>query len=86
MADGLSILQRHLQDKTYLVGNEITLADVVVVSTLLYPFKLVCDKEYLNPFGNVTRWFNTCAQQPQFQAVVGQVTMCRKEPRAPGQV
>lgn len=79
----MTILQQHLEDKTYLVGNEITLADIVVVSTLLYPFKLVCDKEFLGPFGNVTRWFDTCVKQPEFRAVVGQVSMCKKEPKAP---
>lgn len=85
LAAGLGLLQEHLKDKTYLVGDEITLADIVVVSTLLYPFKLVCDKEYLKHFDNVTRWFQTCVEQPEFQAVLGKVTMCKKEPKVPGQ-
>ena len=46
------------------MGNQITLADIVVVSTLLYPMKLVCDKNYLKPFTNVVRWFQTCVNQP----------------------
>lgn len=85
LAAGLGVLQKHLQDKTYLVGDDITLADIAVASTLLYPFKLVCDKPYLQPFDHVQRWFATCVNQPEFLAVVGQVTMCKKEMKVAGQ-
>lgn len=78
-------LNTHLADKTHLVGNQVTLADIVVVSTLLYPFKLVADKAYLKPYEHVLRWFQTCVQQPEFQQVIGTVTMCKKELMAPGQ-
>lgn len=85
VAKALSVLDAYLLDKTYLVGDSVTLADIVIVSTLLYPFKLVCDKSFLKPFGNVTRWFSTCVNQPQFKSVVGDVPMCKKELTAPGQ-
>eukprot|EP00549_Striatella_unipunctata_P011610 CAMPEP_0118695642 /NCGR_PEP_ID=MMETSP0800-20121206/13320_1 /TAXON_ID=210618 ORGANISM="Striatella unipunctata, Strain CCMP2910" /NCGR_SAMPLE_ID=MMETSP0800 /ASSEMBLY_ACC=CAM_ASM_000638 /LENGTH=414 /DNA_ID=CAMNT_0006594497 /DNA_START=56 /DNA_END=1300 /DNA_ORIENTATION=+ len=85
LASALEVLNAHLVDKTYLVGDAITLADIVVASALLYPMKLVCDKAYLKPFGNVVRWFQTCVNQPAFKAVVGEVTMCKKELLAPGQ-
>eukprot|EP00978_Attheya_sp_CCMP212_P019755 scaffold55662_cov53-Attheya_sp.AAC.4 len=85
LAAALAIINDHLLDKTYLVGDQITLADICVVSALLYPMKLVCDKAYLKPFGNVVRWFQTCVNQPEFKAVVGSVTMCKKEMPAAGQ-
>lgn len=85
LAKGLAVLNGYLQTKTYLVGDQVTLADIVVASTLLYPMKLVCDKAYLKPFGNVVRWFQTCVHQPEFSAVVGEVTMCKKEVTAAGQ-
>lgn len=85
LAAGLTILNNHLLDKTYLVNDQITLADIVVASTLLYPFKLVCDKNYLKPFGNVARWFQTCVNQPEFKQVIGTVNMCKKETMAEGQ-
>jgi elongation factor 1-gamma len=68
-----------------LVTDQISLADIVVASTLLYPFKLVADKSFLKPYGNVVRWFQTCVNQAEFQQVVGQVTMCKKELTAAGQ-
>jgi elongation factor 1-gamma len=85
LAAALGVLDSYLLDKTYLVNHQITLADIVVASTLLYPFKLVADKNYVKPFTNVTRWFQTCVNQPEFQQVVGQVTLCKKELLAPGQ-
>ena len=85
LAAGLKVLDNQLKGKKYLVGERITLADIVVASTLLYPFKLVCDKAYLKPFNNVSRWFQACVDEPEFKQVVGQVAMCKKETMAPGQ-
>jgi len=85
LATALGKLNDYLLTKTYLVGDKITLADISVASALLYPMKLVCDKAYLKPFGNVVRWFTTCVNQPEFQKVVGTVAMCKKETLAAGQ-
>jgi len=85
LAAGLTTLNNHLLTKTYLVGDQITLADITVASALLYPMKLVCDKAYLKPFGNAVRWFTTCVNQPEFKKVLGDVVMCKKETMAAGQ-
>lgn len=75
----LKLAQDHLANgKTYLVNDQITLADIVLASTLLYPFKLVCDKAFLKPYDNVVRWFQTCVNQPQFTTVVGKIEMFEK--------
>lgn len=75
----LAVINKHLADKTYLVGNAITLADIAVVSTLVYPFKFVADKAYRKAFPNVMRWFDTCVNQKQFLSVIGTVALCEKE-------
>lgn len=67
----LGVLESHLEDKTYLVGHKITLADITVVSALVYPYKFVMDPAYRAQFPNVMRWFTTCVAQPQFEAVIG---------------
>ena len=51
----LGALQSHLASTTYLVGQTITLADIVVACSLLNAFKLVLDSTYLQPFGSVVR-------------------------------
>jgi len=84
LASALTILNSHLADKTYLVGDAITLADICIVSALLYPMKLVCDKAYLKPFTNVVRWFNTCVNQPNFKTVLGETVLAKEELTAEG--
>lgn len=83
-ARALNVLESHLADKTYLVGHKITLADITVVSALVYPFKFVADAAYRAAFPNVMRWFTTCVNQPQFEAVIGTVVLCEKELAASG--
>lgn len=83
MGAALEILNKYLNDKTYMVNDQITLADITIACTLLYPFKLVCDKAFVKPYGNVVRWFMTCVNQPEFAAVVGKVEMCKKSLAAP---
>jgi len=85
LARGLAVLDTHLKDKTYLVNDQITLADITIASALVYPMKLVCDKTFLKNFQNVVRWFQTCVNQPEFIAVIGKVQMCKKETTAAGQ-
>lgn len=85
VAATLTILNNHLLHRTYLVGDQITLADICVVSALVYPMKLVCDKNFIKPHVNVVRWFTTCVNQPQFKAVLGEVVLCKSELVAPGQ-
>jgi len=78
-ARALNVLEAHLSDKTYLVGQQITLAEITVVTTLVYPFKFVADAAYRAAFPNVGRWFNTCVNQAEFQAVIGSVALCTVE-------
>lgn len=79
LANALKVLNNYLADKTYLVGHKITLADITVASTLVYPFKFVADAGYRAAFPNVMRWFNTLVNQPAFEAVIGNVVLAEKE-------
>eukprot|EP01034_Spumella_vulgaris_P026549 gene26549-33147_t len=79
LAKALKVLDNHLADKTYLVGHKITLADITIASTLVYPFKFVADARYRSAFPNVIRWFTTLVNQPAFEAVVGTVVFAEKE-------
>uniref|UniRef100_A0A8C5QUP6 p47 n=1 Tax=Leptobrachium leishanense TaxID=445787 RepID=A0A8C5QUP6_9ANUR len=74
----LETLDTHLQTRTFLVGERITLADINVVCSLLWLYKQVLDPSFRQPYGNVTRWFVTCVNQPQFRAVLGEVKLCDK--------
>lgn len=74
----LNLLNDHLLTKTFLVGERISLADVAVACVMLSLYKQVLDPNFRKPFGNVTRWFNTVVNQPNFKAVSGVVELCTK--------
>lgn len=79
LARSFATLDKFLLDKTFLVGDKVTLADICVVSAIVYPMKLVCNKEYLKPFTNLVRYFNTVVNQKEFKAVIGECPLAKEE-------
>jgi len=79
LTNALTTLNTHLLTHTYLVGNHVTLADIIAVSALVDLYKLVLTPKFLQPFANVTRWFTTCINQPEFSRVLGTVTFAKEE-------
>jgi len=71
----LATLDSYLLSRTFLVGESVTLADIVVSVQLVPLFRLVFDPQFRQPFVNVVRWFLTCINQSQFKSVLGEVTL-----------
>lgn len=78
---GLAQLNDHLLSRTYMVGNRLSLADIVLFAQLVYPFRMTLPD--LSAFTAVTRWFSHIAAQPAVAATVGAVTFCKVAPKAP---
>lgn len=76
MHKALAVLEAHLLPRTYLVGESVTLADIVLVAALFYPFKLVFGADVRETYPSVTRWFYTCVGKPEFAAVLRFVPVC----------
>jgi elongation factor 1-gamma len=76
---GLEILDRVLSNKTYLVGERITLADIVVACSLYSGFTMVLSPEHRDAYKNVLRYARTLYAQPHFKAVLGEVTFAAAE-------
>lgn len=74
----LQMLENHLLLRTYLVGEHISLADIAVVSAFVYPMKFLMDAAFRKPYPCFNRWFQTCVNQPEFQAVIGDMPLCEK--------
>uniref|UniRef100_A0A182K109 Elongation factor 1-gamma n=1 Tax=Anopheles christyi TaxID=43041 RepID=A0A182K109_9DIPT len=79
---GLAVLNSRLLQQTFLVGQRITLADIVVFATLLHAYEYVMDPSFRAPFAAVNRWFTTMMNQPQVLAVVKAPTLCAKVAQA----
>lgn len=73
----LGILDKHLEDKTYLVKDSITLADIICACLLLNGFKCVFDEEFTKPFPNLKRYYTTLVNQPEFKKVIGVAEFCK---------
>jgi len=79
----LDFLNKHLLTRTFLVGERISLADIVVAVGLLKLYERVLDGPFRKPFVNTNRWFLTVINQPHFKGVVGDVKLCEKMEIAP---
>jgi len=74
----MTALNEHLLHHTYLVGERVTVADVVVACTMVSLYQNVLDPGFRKPFGNVNRWFTTIINQPQVKKVIGSVKLAEK--------
>ena len=67
----LQVLNGQLADKQYLVGNQVTVADIAVVYNLNLYYRYVADETVRNTIPNVTKYVTALASQEQFTSVVG---------------
>ncbi len=79
LAAALTVVESALEGKQFLVGSAMSLADITIVSSLVYPFKFVCDAKYRGKFPKVCSWFESCVSQKAFSDIVGKVTLCADE-------
>ncbi|KAK0521836.1 hypothetical protein OC835_003534 [Tilletia horrida] len=66
----LTYLDKHLQDKTFLVGHRITLADIVVASNVRSLYIGALGPEIRSKYPNVLRFLNTVVNQEGFGGVL----------------
>jgi len=64
-------LDSYFLDNTFLVGNHVTLADIVLSTTILDLYVHVFDDDLAAKYGNLTRWFSTLIHQDPFHTVLG---------------
>jgi len=79
----LGVLNNHLLNFTYMVGDSMTLADISVCCAVAEAFKTVLAPDVRSSLGNLVRWFNLCMAQTEFQKVIGKVDMAAGGAAAP---
>jgi len=65
------ILDNFLRDNTFLVGERVSLADILVSLTIYDVYCHVLDESLVKGYRNLTRWFLTLINQDHFQSVIG---------------
>ena len=78
MKKALTALDAVLASRTFLVGDRVTLADVVGACNLWLGFTKLFDAGYRSEVPNVARWFDTLVHQPAFVKVLGEVPLADK--------
>ncbi|KAK3133970.1 hypothetical protein QOZ80_6AG0543410 [Eleusine coracana subsp. coracana] len=79
----LGALNTHLASKTFLVGDSVTLSDIVVTCNLYLGFARILTKSFTSEFPHVERYFWTMVNQPNFKKVMGDVQQAVSVPPIP---
>ncbi|XP_075260825.1 elongation factor 1-gamma-A-like [Convolutriloba macropyga] len=74
----LEVLNVYLTSKTFLVGERMTLADIVMCCNMRMLFTQVMDPAFRAPYPNVTRWFETLVNHPEFVKLATETKLCEK--------
>ena len=75
---GLAVLDAHLATRTFLVGDAVTLADIVAACNVFLGYTKLFDATYRKSVPHVTRWYETVSNQPHAKAVLGDAPLCAK--------
>lgn len=70
----LDTLNSYLATHTFLVGDSLTLADIIMTCNLIMSFKALFTKEFSSRYPHFERYFWTMINQPEVKKVVGEVT------------
>ncbi|KAL8116327.1 elongation factor 1-gamma-like isoform X1 [Apium graveolens] len=79
----LGALNTHLASNTFLVGNAVTLADIVMTCNLYLGFTRLMTKNFTAEFPHVERYFWTMVNQPNVAKIVGEVKQTESVPPVP---
>jgi len=75
----LEALDSHLKLRNFLVGYQMTIADVFIAINLILPFQLILDQDFRkNGAPNLSRFMKIVLEMPAFVNTVGKVTFCKK--------
>jgi len=78
VAKALKVLEDHLKSSPFLIGDSVSLADIVVVCVLKEAFIRLFDPAFRKPYAKVCAWFENCCSMPQFSSVFGSVKLCQQ--------
>lgn len=73
-----SIFEKRLADFTFLVGERITLADIISVVAFFRGFEYLFGADWRKKFPNTTRWFKTVIESPVFKGVLPELKFREK--------
>ena len=73
-------MNTYLASYTFLVGDSVTLADIVMTCNLYTGFARILTKDFTSEFPHVERYFWTMVNQPNFKKIIGDVMQAEAVP------
>lgn len=74
----MQTFEDHLMINTYLVGERVTVADIMCASLFTGPFRRIWDAPWRQEHPCTTRWFETISNQSIFKGVVPKMELCEE--------
>lgn len=78
LKEAIKVLNTHLQGKDYLVGNHLTVADLIVACSLILPFQTALDGGFRKAMQNVTNLVEKIVKLPEVVKRLGNVKFAHK--------
>lgn len=78
LKDAIKLLNIHLQGKQYLVGDHITVADIVAGVALILPYQVALDGGFRKAMPNTAQWLENLVKLPEFVSRFGNVKFAAK--------
>jgi len=79
MDEAVGVLEKHLVSNTYMVGHQLTTADISIICALNDAFVLAFDGNFRRKHPNVMRWYDLITNQPAVKAVLPDKPMLGEE-------
>ncbi|KAI7726269.1 hypothetical protein M8C21_006749 [Ambrosia artemisiifolia] len=79
----LDALNTYLAENTFLVGNNVTLADIITTCNLYAGFRFMMTKTFTSEFPNVERYFWNMINLPKFSKIIGELKQTEVVPPIP---
>lgn len=81
MAD-LKVLDKFFEDKTFINGERLSVADLAFVSSVKYLYEKALNNKDKSGYSNFNRYYNTVINQPEFKKVAN-LELYKSEPAKP---
>ena len=79
----LRVVDDRVKQSKYLAGDNITIADIQLATSLSFVYRFIFDEKSRKPFHNLTKWYESVSNEENFKKVLGRPILC-KTPLQPG--
>eukprot|EP00026_Physarum_polycephalum_P017355 Phypoly_transcript_18557.p1 GENE.Phypoly_transcript_18557~~Phypoly_transcript_18557.p1 ORF type:complete len:243 (+),score=47.01 Phypoly_transcript_18557:60-731(+) len=70
---------KHLTGKKFLVGDQVTIADICLFCAFVNPMKNLFSPQIRETYKAFTEWFLRCSNEPNFKAITGDIVLATTE-------